>query len=150
MSEADAHWMRQALLLARQAEQAGEVPVGAVLVRAGEIVGQGYNCPISSKDPTAHAEIVALRAAARAADNYRLPLSTLYVTLEPCTMCVGALIHARVERLVFGALEPRAGAVVSQQQLATHPAYNHQLQVQGGVLEDECATLLREFFRRRR
>jgi tRNA(adenine34) deaminase len=146
----DEYWMQQALTLARQAEQAGEVPVGALLVRNGEILGQGYNRPISSNDPTAHAEIVALRAAATAQGNYRLPGSTLYVTIEPCTMCVGAMIHARVERLVFGALEPRAGAVVSQHQLAAHPAYNHQLQVQGSVLEAECAMLMREFFRRRR
>ncbi|MDR2212311.1 MAG: tRNA adenosine(34) deaminase TadA [Pseudomonadales bacterium] len=147
---ADVYWMRQALELAREAEEAGEVPVGAVLVREGQLLGQGYNRPITSCDPSAHAEIVTLRAAAAAAANYRLPGSTLYVTLEPCTMCVGAMIHARVERLVFGALEPRAGAVVSQHQLAAHPAYNHQMQVQGGVLQDECAALLRDFFRRKR
>jgi tRNA(adenine34) deaminase len=148
--EADEYWMRLALALARQAEAANEVPVGAILVREGVMLGQGYNHPITSRDPTAHAEIVALRAAAIRADNYRLPGSTLYVTIEPCTMCVGAMIHARVEQLVFGALEPRAGAVVSRHQLAAHPAYNHQMQVRGGVLEEECATVMREFFRRKR
>jgi tRNA(adenine34) deaminase len=146
----DEYWMQQALVLARQAEAANEVPVGAVLVRDGVMLGQGYNRPISSRDPTAHAEIVALRDAATQASNYRLPGSTLYVTIEPCTMCVGAMIHARVERLVFGALEPRAGAVISQHQLAAHPAYNHQMQVTGGVLEEACASVMREFFRRRR
>jgi Cytosine/adenosine deaminases len=147
---ADEHWMLQALALARQAEASGEVPVGAILIRDGEVVGQGYNRPILSHDPTAHAEIVALREAAERASNYRLPGTTLYVTIEPCTMCIGAMIHARVERLVFGAPEPRAGAVVSAHQLANHPSYNHRLQVRGGVLEEACADLMRDFFRRRR
>jgi len=126
------------------------VPVGAVLVRDGELLGQGFNSPISSFDPTAHAEVVALRNASLLAQNYRLPGTTLYVTIEPCTMCVGALMHARVERVVFGAPEPRAGAVISQHQLGAHPAFNHRLDVQGGVLEEECAALMRNFFRRKR
>lgn len=148
--DADEYWMQQALLLARQAEAVGEVPVGAILVRDGEVVGQGFNSPITRHDPTAHAEIVALREAAAQANNYRLPGTTLYVTIEPCTMCLGAMIHARVERLVFGAPEPRAGAVVSAHQLANHPSYNHQIEVRGDVLAEECSTVMREFFRRKR
>ena len=142
--------MRQALRLADRAEQAGEVPVGAVIVRDGVVVGEGFNQPISSHDPTGHAEIVALRAAARNARNYRLPGATLYVTLEPCTMCIGAMIHARIERLVFGAAEPRAGAVISQLQLADACHYNHRMGYTGGVLADASAEKLRQFFRARR
>lgn len=147
---ADLHWMQQALTLAQQAAERGEVPVGAVLVRDGAVLGEGFNQPISSHDPTAHAEIVALRAAALAERNYRLPGTTLYVTLEPCTMCVGALIHARVARLVFAAREPRAGAVCSQHQLCEHPAYNHRLAWSEGVLAEASSAMLTAFFRARR
>src|SRR5512140_2650667 len=131
-------FMRVALEQARLAAEAGEVPVGAVVVMGGEVVGAGHNRPISSQDPTAHAEIVAMRAAARAAGNYRLTGATLYVTVEPCLMCVGAMVHARIAELVFGALEPKAGAVVSTQRAQEHPALNHRLTVTGGVLAEEC------------
>jgi len=144
-------WMQQALALAREAAAHGEVPVGAVLVSAaGELLGSGFNHPIVSHDPTAHAEIVALRMAARNQQNYRLPGSTLYVTIEPCTMCVGAMIHARVTRVVFGASEPRFGALVSQRRLLDTGEFNHSLQYQGGVLAEECGALMREFFKARR
>jgi tRNA(adenine34) deaminase len=146
----DTHWMQQALSLARAAAQAGEVPVGAVLVRDGQKLGEGYNQPLGSQDPTAHAEIVALRQAACAEANYRLPDSTLYVTIEPCTMCVGAMIHARVARLVFGAREPRAGAVCSHFALADSTVYNHRMSWSEGVLAEDCAALMQAFFRDRR
>ena len=139
-------WMLRALELARLGKREGEVPIGAVLVIADAEVGAGFNQPIGRSDPTAHAEIVALRSAAKALGNYRLPGSTLYVTLEPCTMCLGALIHARVAKLVFGAREPKAGAVVSRLQLAEHRAFNHRIVVEEGVLRDECAALLKSFF----
>lgn len=142
--------MRRALDLAGQAAAAGEVPVGAVVVHEGVVIGEGFNQPIGSHDPTAHAEIVALRAAAKAMDNYRLPDTTLYVTLEPCTMCIGAMIHARVGRLVFAAREPRAGAVVSTLQLCEHTSYNHKLAWSEGVLAEESAALLTGFFKARR
>ena len=142
--------MRRALELAAQAAKKGEVPVGAVLVRDGVCLGEGLNQPISGNDPTAHAEIVALRAAATAVGNYRLPDTTLYVTLEPCTMCIGALIHARVGRLVFAAREPRAGAVVSTLQLCGHPSYNHAVEWSEGLLADESSALLTAFFKARR
>ena len=148
--DADLPFMQRALVLAAAAAARGEVPVGAVLVRDGIILGEGSNQPISRCDPTAHAEIVALRAAAAREGNYRLPGSTLYVTIEPCTMCVGAMIHARIGRLVYGAAEPRAGVVHSQLQLPDAGFYNHRIQVEGGVLADECAAIMREFFRRRR
>lgn len=147
---ADNKWMLRALVLAGQASSIGEVPVGAVLVRGEELLGEGFNQPISSHDPTAHAEIVALRAAAAHVGNYRLPDSTLYVTLEPCTMCIGALIHARVGRLVFAAREPRAGAVCSQFNLVEHPGYNHKLVWNEGVLAQASSDLLTDFFRARR
>ena len=147
---ADERWMREALVLARQAGEAGEVPVGAIMVRAGEVLGRGFNQPIRTCDATAHAEIVALRDASQFCNNYRLPGTTLYVTIEPCTMCLGALIHARVERLVFGAPEPRAGAVVSQAALIDAGHFNHRLSFTQGVLADECSTLLQDFFRSRR
>ncbi len=151
MLSADEHWMRQALTLAQQAAEMGEVPVGAVLVSAqGELLAGGCNQPIAAHDPTAHAEIVALRAAAQQLQNYRLPGSTLYVTIEPCTMCVGAMIHARVTRVVFGAPEPRFGALVSQRRLLDEGVFNHAMQHEGGVLASECATLMRYFFRQRR
>lgn len=142
--------MRRALALADRAEQAGEVPVGAVIVRDGAVLGEGYNQPISSNDPTGHAEIVALRAAAQAVCNYRLPGAVLYVTLEPCTMCIGAMIHARIARVVFGAPEPRAGAVISQLQLADADHYNHRMAHTQGVLAEQSADKLRQFFRTRR
>ena len=144
------HWMNRALQLARVAEQQGEVPVGALLVRDGLVLGEGHNQPILASDPTAHAEIVALRAAARGLGNYRLVNTTLYVTLEPCTMCMGAIIHARVGTLVFGAREPRAGAAVSQLGLAGQAFYNHHVSVVEGVLASECGELVAEFFRKKR
>lgn len=144
------HWMQQALSLARRAAEQGEVPVGAVVVCEGEIVGQGYNQPLSSHDPTAHAEIVALRAAASRLQNYRLPGCDLYVTIEPCSMCIGAMIHARIRHLYFGAREPRAGAVFSHLGLHEKVGFNHRIGASEGYLQDECATLLRDFFRARR
>ena len=144
------HWMRVALAQAELARAQNEVPVGAVLVGAGEQLSVGFNQPISASDPTAHAEIVALRAAAVESANYRLPGSVLYVTIEPCTMCIGALIHARVGTLVFGAAEPRAGAVVSQLRLADKDFFNHRIQIVSGVLEAECAGLMKDFFAARR
>ena len=146
----DAEFMARALELAQEAANHGEVPVGALLVRNGVIIGQGYNAPISSNDPTAHAEIVALRDASRRYANYRLPGSTLYVTLEPCTMCIGAIIHARVERLVFAAREPRAGAVVSQTNGLDQAFYNHRVDWEEGLLAEESSELLKTFFRERR
>jgi tRNA(adenine34) deaminase len=138
--------MRAALDQARVSAQAGEVPVGAVVVMDGAIVGSGRNQPISSHDPTAHAEILALRAAGQATGNYRLTGATLYVTVEPCMMCVGAMIHARVGELVFGAPEPKAGAIESTQRAHEHPALNHRLTVVSGVLAGECGKIMREFF----
>ena len=146
----DRHWMTQALALARTAAALGEVPVGAILVRDDQQLGAGSNRPITSQDPTAHAEIIALREAARNIGNYRLPGSTLYVTIEPCTMCFGAMIHARVARLVYGAPEPRAGVCRSNLQLPDQPLYNHRVEVVGGVLEEECAAVIRAFFRGKR
>jgi tRNA(adenine34) deaminase len=142
--------MGRALELARRAEAAGEVPVGAVIVRAGEIVAEGWNRPIGACDPTAHAEIVALRAAGAALGTYRLTDTTLYVTLEPCPMCAGAMVHARVRRLVFGATDPRAGAAGTVFNIVQHPALNHRMECTGGVLAEECGALLRDFFLARR
>lgn len=146
----DEKYMRRALELAAQGEHLGEIPVGAVIVCGDDIIGEGFNQPISSHDPTAHAEVVALRAAANHIQNYRLVNSTLYVTLEPCTMCVGALVHARIARLVFGTTEPKAGAVVSQSQLLDASYFNHRMSMQGGVLAETCQHQLSDFFRRRR
>jgi tRNA(adenine34) deaminase len=146
----DQAFMREALALAAEGAALGEVPVGAVVVRDGEIIGRGFNCPISGHDPSAHAEMVAVRAAARAAGNYRLPGSTLYVTLEPCSMCAGLIVHARVGRVVFGALEPKAGVAQSQGQFFSQGFLNHRLVIEGGVLAEECGTILSEFFRSRR
>ena len=143
-------YMRAALDEARQGFNAGEVPVGAVVVLGGEIVGRGFNQPVGSHDPTAHAEIVALRAAARALGNYRLVGTTIYVTIEPCLMCVGAMVHARVGTLVFGAPEPKAGAVVSSCRAHELPSLNHRIEVLGGVLEDDCRAVIQEFFKTRR
>jgi tRNA(adenine34) deaminase len=142
--------MRRALRLAERARAAGEVPVGAVLVLDGAVAGEGFNAPISSADPSAHAEIRALREAAARTGNYRLPGSTLYVTLEPCAMCVGAMFHARVARVVFGAADPKTGAAGSVIDLFAQPRLNHHAQAQGGVLAEECSTLLREFFLEKR
>lgn len=142
--------MGRALELARQAGERGEVPVGAVLVREGRLIGSGFNSPISHCDASHHAEIAALRDAGKRCNNYRLPGSVLYVTIEPCTMCIGAIIHARVSHLVFGAREPRAGAVASRLQLLDQSHYNHRATWAEGVLAVESAQLLRDFFRRKR
>lgn len=146
----DIDWMSKALVLAEQAESEGEVPVGALLVKDGVVVGNGFNSPITTCDPTAHAEIMALRNAAANMNNYRLPDTTLYVTIEPCTMCIGAMIHARVARLVYGGKEPRAGAVESQLKLPELTHYNHRLNVVGGVLEKKCSDLISTFFHNKR
>lgn len=150
MGENFESWMKRALGLAQEAAGHGEVPVGAVIVRDGLLIGEGYNQPISSADPTAHAEIIALRHAAGIEKNYRLPGTTLFVTIEPCTMCVGAMIHARVDNVVFGAREPKAGALLSNLQLHQQGHYNHRLNVVEGVLEHECSALMSDFFRSRR
>lgn len=142
--------MRLALALAGRAEAAGEVPVGALVVLDGEIIGEGYNAPISRHDPTAHAEIRAMRAAAQRIGNYRLTDASLYVTLEPCVMCAGAMMHARIARLIFGAADPKTGACGSVVDLFSEQRLNHHAQVIGGVLGDECAELLRSFFQARR
>jgi|SRR5665213_1838465 len=147
----DELWMREALRLAEEAQASGEVPVGAlVLDSEGILLGRGQNRVIRDHDPTAHAEIVALRAAGDAIGNYRLERSTLYVTLEPCAMCAGAMIHARIGRLVFGAVDPKAGAVGSVLTVLNHPQLNHQIELTGGVLAEECGDLLRRFFQVRR
>ncbi|MEW6322545.1 MAG: tRNA adenosine(34) deaminase TadA [Acidobacteriota bacterium] len=142
--------MALALEQARCAQEAGEVPVGAVVVLDDRVVGRGFNQPIAAADPTAHAEIVALRAAAREVGNYRLTGATLFVTIEPCMMCVGAMVHARVGRVVFGAVEPKAGALGSTQRAHEAPGLNHRLEVTGGVRADECRAVMQEFFRARR
>ena len=147
---ADRAWMLEAIALAEQAGAAGEVPVGALVVRNGEEIGRGWNCSIGHCDPTAHAEIVALRDAAKSVSNYRLPDTTLYVTIEPCTMCVGAMIHARIGRLVYGASEPRAGAVASQLHLTEQTHFNHRIEVVSGLLAEPCGELVSQFFRQRR
>ncbi|WP_392397102.1 tRNA adenosine(34) deaminase TadA [Psychrobacter pacificensis] len=150
-SLSDVQWMQEALRLASQGAKLGEVPVGAILVHDQQIIGQGFNQPIGCHDATAHAEIVALREACQRLQNYRLPLhTTLYVTLEPCTMCIGALIHARVDRLVYAASEPRAGMVGSQMDLSMQPFYNHNIQVHRGLCSEHSSQLLKTFFRERR
>ncbi len=146
----DIRWMRRALDLAAQGEASDEVPVGCVIVHHGQVIGEGWNRPISGNDPTAHAEIVALRDAARRIRNYRLIDATLYVTLEPCLMCAGAMIHARIGRLVFGAPDPRRGAVNSTTHAFATQGLNHRIEACGGVLEEECARGLQAFFRARR
>ena len=143
-------FMREAIALAKRAAAGGEVPVGAVVVLNGEIVGRGHNQPISSVDPTAHAEIVAVRDAAQHIGNYRLTGASLYVTVEPCLMCVGALIHARIDTVVFGTPEPKAGALESTQRAHEHAALNHRMTVVSGVMATECRDLLQVFFRERR
>ena len=142
--------MREALSLAKHASVKKEVPVGSVIVYEDEIIGSGWNQPISQNDPSAHAEIVALRDAAKNRQNYRLPDTTMYVTLEPCVMCVGALIHARVKRLVFGAKDPKTGAVGSVFDLLSDTRHNHSIEVTRGVLEEDCSMLLKIFFQQRR
>ena len=149
-SELDVRWMKRALDLARYAEGAGEVPVGALVVLNDEVIGEGWNQPIVSHDPTAHAEMVAMRAAAARMKNYRLTGATLYVTLEPCAMCAGAMVHARIARVVYGAADPKAGAAGSVFNLLESTALNHRAQVTGGVLADECGEILRNFFESRR
>jgi tRNA(adenine34) deaminase len=146
----DERFMRIALELAGQARQRGEVPVGAVVVLEGSVIGEGFNQPISAQDPTAHAEIVAMRKAAARLGNYRLTGAELYVTIEPCQMCVGAMVHARIARVVYGALEPRAGAIESAMRAHEHPALNHRMEAFGGVLESESRALMQDFFRDRR
>lgn len=149
-TDADQQFMAQAMGLAMQAADIGEVPVGALVVVDGKVIGQGYNQTISGHDPCAHAEIIALRQAAKAIGNYRLSGCELYVTLEPCTMCVGAIIHARIKRLIYAATEPKAGAVVSQLQLFSKTHYNHLVQVESGVMADESSAMLSHFFKQRR
>ena len=143
-------FMREALELADAAGRAGEVPVGAVVVRDGEIVGRGSNQCVAKHDPSAHAELVAIRDACASVGNYRIPGATLYVTIEPCTMCAGALVHARVEHLVFGATEPRGGAVESTARVLANPHLNHRVEVTAGILADEAEALMQEFFSARR
>jgi tRNA(adenine34) deaminase len=150
MIESDDILMRAALAEARAAADAGEVPIGAIAVMGGAIVGRGQNRVLRDCDPTAHAEIVAMRAAAQAVGNYRLLECELFVTLEPCAMCAGAMIHARLGRLVYGAADPKAGAAGSVLEVLNHPRLNHRVEVTSGVLAEECGELLREFFRERR
>ena len=148
--ETDYHWMNHALKLARRAQDQGEVPVGAVIVLDNELIAEGWNQPISTCDPSAHAEMMALRQAAKRLSNYRLLETTLYVTLEPCVMCAGTMIHARIKRLVFGASDPRTGAAGSVFNLLQSTHLNHTVQTQGGLLSDECGELLKTFFQARR
>ena len=150
MDANDEQFMNQALAEARRAGEAGEVPVGAVVTLDGRVISSAANRTITDGDPTAHAEMVALRAAAKAIGNYRLSGATLYVTLEPCAMCAGALVHARVARLVYGCDDPKVGAVRGDLRVLEHPMLNHRIEVSSGVLADECAALLREFFEARR
>lgn len=149
-SDQDFIWMQHALALAKEAANQQEVPVGAVLVLNEKIIAEGKNCPISACDPSAHAEIVALRQGAKSINNYRLVNSTLYVTLEPCVMCVGALVHARVKRVVFGAADPKAGAVKSAFQLGDSNFFNHRIVYEGGLLAEQCGQLLSDFFKTKR
>ena len=146
----DSKYMARALELAREAERAGEVPVGAVIVKDDAIVGEGWNRPISTNDPTAHAEIVAMRAAAQKLSTYRLLDTTLYVTLEPCAMCAGAMVHARVQRLVYAATDPRAGAAGTIFNIVQHPSLNHRVECEAGLMSEECGAMLRAFFQGRR
>lgn len=149
-SHTDEVWMQEALRCARRALEAGEVPVGAVVVHGGKIVGRGFNRNILDSDPTAHAEVIALREAGAAVGNHRLGECDLFATIEPCAMCAGAMVHARIRRLVYGADDPKAGAVRSVMHVLNHPALNHRIEIRGGVLAGQCADLLQEFFRARR
>ena len=146
----DELWMKEALRCARRALQADEVPVGAIVVHDGKIVGHGFNRNITDHDPSAHAEMIALREAGAALGNHRLGACDLFATIEPCAMCAGALVHARIRRLVYGADDVKAGAVRSVMQVVNHPSLNHVMEVRGGVLAGECAALVQDFFRRRR
>lgn len=146
----DEHWMRLAMALASEAEARGEVPVGAVLVKAGELIASGFNHNIGLHDPSAHAEMLCLREAGRLIENYRLLDTTLYVTLEPCAMCAGAMVHSRIGRLVFGARDEKTGAAGTVLNLLQHSAFNHQVEISSGVLAEACGAQLSEFFRRRR
>jgi len=148
--ERDAAWMRMALEQARLAGEAGEVPVGAVVIKDGELVARGHNRNLLDHDPSAHAEIVALRDAASRLGNHRLVGCEMFVTIEPCAMCAGALVHARLARLVYGAADPKAGAVSSVLQVLNHPGLNHKMEVEPGVLEQECSEILQGFFRQKR
>ena len=149
-TERDHFWMQHAIQLAKTAAQNNEVPVGAVLISEDKIIGEGWNRPILHSDPTAHAEVIALRDAAKNINNYRLIDSTLYITLEPCIMCVGAMVHARVKRVVFGAIDPKTGAVQSMFQLGETDKFNHQINYAGGLLAEQCSELLKDFFQKRR
>ena len=149
-AELDRQFMQKALSQAKLAAVAGEVPVGAVLVRDGQVISTGFNQPITNSDPSAHAEMMALRAAAQSESNYRLPGTTLYVTLEPCTMCAGAMLHARGERVVFGAADPKTGAAGSVLDVFSEKQIRHQTQVEGGIMGEECGQVLRDFFKERR
>lgn len=142
--------MAQAIIEAQKADAKNEVPVGAVVVLDGEVIGRGFNQPISSCDPCAHAEVIALRDAAKNIQNYRLADATLYVTIEPCTMCAGAIVHSRVAKLVYGATEPKSGVVESQEVIFEKPYFNHQLEVEAGVMAEECTGVIQAFFKRRR
>jgi tRNA(Arg) A34 adenosine deaminase TadA len=146
----DEEFMREALALAAEGARLGEVPVGAIVVQNGEIIGRGFNCPISRHDPSAHAEMVAIRDAALRVQNYRLPGSTLYVTLEPCSMCAGLIVHSRIQRVVYGATEPKAGVAISRGQFFSQAFLNHRVLVEGGVMTQACSEVLSEFFRMRR
>ena len=149
-ADEDQRWINEAIVLAKQAADEGEVPVGAVVVKDGKIIGRGWNQNIGLNDPTAHAEIMAMREAGNSQTNHRLPGCTLYVTLEPCVMCAGAMIHARLERIVFAATDPKTGAAGGKFDLLSNPAHNHAPTVNGGCLADECSALLKDFFRQRR
>ena len=149
-AQLDRQFMQEALEQARLAALAGEVPVGAILVRDGQVIGRAFNQPIGNHDPSAHAEMLALRTAAQGVANYRLPGATLYVTLEPCVMCSGAMLHARIDRVVFGAPDPKTGAAGSVLDIFASKQINHQTQVEGGILAEECGQILRDFFRERR
>ena len=149
-ADIDAHWMRKALQLARKAEQRGEVPVGAVVVRDGIFLSEGFNCPIGSADPGAHAEMVALREAGRVLGNYRLSGTELYVTLEPCPMCAGAIVHARVHRVIYGTPDPRSGAAGSVMDILRTDTLNHCCEVTAGILQRECADMIAGFFKAKR
>ena len=149
-AELDLQYMRMAIEQAQLAAQSGEVPVGAVLVLNGEVISKTFNQPIATHDPSAHAEMLALREAALLAQNYRIPGSTLYVTLEPCAMCAGAMLHARVDRVVYGAPDPKTGAAGSVLDLFSSQQINHQTSVEGGIMSEECGQLLRDFFKGRR
>lgn len=146
----DEYWMRQALRLALRAQEEGEVPVGALLVLDNQVIGEGWNRPIGRHDPTAHAEIMALRQGGAVLQNYRLLNATLYVTLEPCVMCAGAMVHSRIRRLVYGAADVKTGAAGSLMDILRHPGMNHQVEILSGVLAEECAATLSNFFRMRR